>query len=380
MRRERRFVVRERAACKFFVAALPTEIGLDDGEPMPILRRLVSCVAEQSNSAGKQRRTFVSRYWFLAMLLLMIPAGLWLPEGGQTIKNAKWATPVLVGMMMGISGLTLDTSKLRRQAASLGAISLVLFSTYCVAPAVAYGLALWLQPAGHPHFLPAVMIMAAQASSLASALALTVLSRGNQELALIFTLLSSSLTVVLTPLVLQLSIGASEKVEIPLGQMIFKMLLVVVMPVALGQALRRFLWAKAKPLLKGIRLVPQLIILVFVYSGFSVATGQINGNADIVLRIVVLSAILHAILLAWNFGVSILFRMDSGTGTALVFCGSQKTLPNGIYLWQNFFGDNPIGALPLALYHLIQLIADTLLVPFLERRNQAETDDQFRIQ
>ena len=320
----------------------------------------------------------MSRYWFLAMLLLMIPAGLWLPEGGQAIKNAKWATPVLVGMMMGISGFTLDTSKLRRQAASLGAISLVLFSTYCVAPAVAYGLALWLQPAGHPHFLPAVMIMAAQASSLASALALTVLSRGNQELALIFTLLSSSLTVVLTPLVLQLSIGAS--VEIPLGQMIFKMLLVVVIPVALGQALRRFLWAKAKPLLKGIRLVPQLIILVFVYSGFSVATGQINGNADIVLRIVVLSALLHAILLAWNFGVSILLRMDSGTGTALVFCGSQKTLPNGIYLWQNFFGDNPIGALPLALYHLIQLIADTLLVPFLERRNQAETDDQFRIQ
>lgn len=320
----------------------------------------------------------MSRYWFLAMLLLMIPAGLWLPEGGQAIKNAKWATPVLVGMMMGISGFTLETSKLRRQAASLGAISLVLFSTYCVAPAVAYGLALWLQPADQPHFLPAVMIMAAQASSLASALALTVLSRGNQELALIFTLLSSSLTVVLTPLVLQLSIGAS--VEIPLGQMIFKMLIVVVMPVALGQALRRFLWAKAKPLLKGIRLVPQLIILVFVYSGFSVATGQINGNADIVLRIVVLSALLHAILLAWNFGVSILLRMDTGTGTALVFCGSQKTLPNGIYLWQNFFGDNPIGALPLALYHLIQLIADTLLVPFLERRNQAETDDQFRIQ
>jgi len=233
------------------------------------------------------------------------------------------------------------------------------------------------------------MIMAAQASSLASALALTVLSRGNQELALIFTLLSSSLTVVLTPLVLQLSIGAS--VEIPLGQMILKMLLVVVMPVALGQALRRFLWAEAKPLLKGIRLVPQLIILVFVYSGFSVATGQISGNADIVLRIVALSALLHAFLLAWNYCVSVLLRMDSGTGTALVFCGSQKTLPNGIYLWQHFFSENPIGALPLALYHLIQLIADTLLVPFLERRNQAEikprtenrkpkTDDQFRIQ
>ncbi len=337
---------------------------------MLILRRLVSGDKEQSNSAAKREQSLVSRYWFLAMLLLMIPAGLWLPGGGRAIKDAGWATPALVGMMMSISGFTLDTGKLHRQAANLGAITLVLFSTYCMAPAVAYGLALWLQPADNPHFLTAVMIMAAQASSLASALALTVLSRGNQELALIFTLLSSSLTVVLTPLVLEVSIGAS--VEIPLGQMIIKMLVVVVMPVALGQALRRFLWAKAKPLLKGIRLIPQMIILVFVYSGFSVATGQINGNAEVVLRIVIVSALLHAFLLAWNFCVSVLLRMDTGTGTALVFCGSQKTLPNGIYLWQHFFGNNPIGALPLALYHLIQLIVDTLLVPFLERRNQAE--------
>ena len=337
---------------------------------MLILRRLVSGDKEQSNSAAKREQSLVSRYWFLAMLLLMIPAGLWLPGWGRAIKDAGWATPALVGMMMSISGFMLDTGKLHQQAANLGAITLVLFSTYCMAPAVAYGLALWLQPVDNPHFLTAVMIMAAQASSLASALALTVLSRGNQELALIFTLLSSSLTVVLTPLVLEVSIGAS--VEIPIGQMIIKMLVVVVMPVALGQALRRFLWAKAKPLLKGIRLIPQMIILVFVYSGFSVATGQINGNAEVVLRIVIVSALLHAFLLAWNFCVSVLLRMDTGTGTALVFCGSQKTLPNGIYLWQHFFGNNPIGALPLALYHLIQLIVDTLLVPFLERRNQAE--------
>jgi len=135
------------------------------------------------------------------------------------------------------------------------------------------------------------------------------------------------------------------------------------------------LWERARPLLRGIQLMPQWIILVFVYTGFSVATGQIQGNADVVLRIVVISALLHAILLAWNFGVSVFLRMDSGAGTALVFCGSQKTLPNGIYLWERFFSDNPIGALPLALYHLIQLIADTLLVPLFERRNQAKPGD-----
>ena len=121
-----------------------------------------------------------------------------------------------------------------------------------------------------------------------------------------------------------------------------------------------------------IHFIPHFIILVFLYSCFSVSTFQINGNANVVLRIVVVSALLHAILLAWNFCMSVLLRMDSGTGTAIVFCGSQKTLPNGIYIWQHFFGDNPIGALPLALYHLIQLIADTLLVPLFERRNQTK--------
>ncbi|MEO1861706.1 MAG: bile acid:sodium symporter, partial [Verrucomicrobiia bacterium] len=145
------------------MATLSMEIGLDDGEPVAILRRLMSGGMEQSNSAAKQGRTLVSRYWFLAMLLMMIPAGLWLPGGGRAIKDAGWVTPVLVGVMMAVSGFTLDTGKLHRQAANLGAILLVLFSTYCVAPAVAYGLALWLQPAGHPHFLTAVMIMAAQA-------------------------------------------------------------------------------------------------------------------------------------------------------------------------------------------------------------------------
>ena len=67
----------------------------------------------------------------------MIPIILWLPEGGIAIKNTGWATPVLVGVMMGISGFTLDTGKLQSQATNLGAIGLVLVSTYCVAPLVA---------------------------------------------------------------------------------------------------------------------------------------------------------------------------------------------------------------------------------------------------
>ena len=74
----------------------------------------MACVSEHKVSAKNFWRTFFARYWFLLMLVLMIPFGIWLPEGGITIKNTGWATPTLVGIMMGISGFTLNTSKLHR--------------------------------------------------------------------------------------------------------------------------------------------------------------------------------------------------------------------------------------------------------------------------
>ena len=56
--------------------------------------------------------------------------------------------------------------------------------------------------------------------------------------------------------------------------------------------------------------------------------------------------------------------------TAVILCGSQKTLPNGIYIWTKFFAANPYGALPLSLYHVVQLLIDTLLLRRLEAANR----------
>ena len=58
--------------------------------------------------------------------------------------------------------------------------------------------------------------------------------------------------------------------------------------------------------------------------------------------------------------------LPQSSRTAVVFCGSQKTLPNAIYLWDHFFASNPYGAIPMVLYHIFQLVLDTLLVPWLE--------------
>ena len=212
-----------------------------------------------------------------------------------------------------------------------------------------------------------MMIMAAPAGSLASAIALTMMSGGNRELALICTLVSNGLTFLLTPFILELSIGT--QVEFPVGKMMLRMVYMVLVPIAVGQLLRQYIWDKTESIRPFIRIVPQFIILMFVYTGFASGAAQLQKEADIVLRFLAACALLHVFLLCLNTFISGLLGFKWSERTAMILSGSQKTLPNGIYVWSNFFSSNPYGAVPLVLYHLFQLLVDTLLIPKFEKKN-----------
>ena len=317
--------------------------------------------------------SFLKRHWFLLGIAAAVAGGLFLPEGGQALRGSDYAIPLLVAIVLAISGFTLDTSRLLLQARNFRAILLTLLTTYAAAPLLAYALARsWgppLEGAGSRGalFLEAMMILAAQAGTLASALAMTAIARGNQELALLITVLSSILTAVLTPLVLELSLG--EIVEVPLADIMLRMLLIVVLPVFVGQLARRVLLERADKAMVVVSALPRVIILSFLYTGFSAATGELRDAPVLALRFLGACLCLHLALLLWTWISSRLLGLAAESRTAVILCGSQKTLPNGIDIWTRFFGQNPYGALPLALYHVVQLLVDTLLLRRLEASN-----------
>jgi sodium/bile acid cotransporter 7 len=213
------------------------------------------------------------------------------------------------------------------------------------------------------------MIAASQAGTLASAIAFTIVAGGDKELAVILTVLSNALACVLTPLVLVLTVGTV--VRLPLGAMMEQMALVVLAPVALGQVLRLCFWSRATPYLWCLRLVPQGIILTFVYAGCSTASGELNREPVLAFQFLATCASLHLVLLGSTYGAATLIRLPASARTAVVFCGSQKTLPSGIYLWRQFFPSNPSGAVALVLYHIFQLLADTLILPLVAGHPEA---------
>lgn len=312
-------------------------------------------------------RSFFKRYWFLVAMAVVVPVGLVWPSGGQVISESPLAIPLLVAITLLISGFLLDARRLARQAANFRAILLTLSTTFVVAPVLGYALGHLLSPDGESAlFLEAVMLTAAQASTLASALALTIIAGGDRELALILTLLSNALTVFLTPLVLDSAIGA--QVSFPVAEMMGRMALVVLLPVVLGQALRRRFLTRVGDLRHGnkgltaLGFVPQLIMLCFIYTGFANARDELQDEVLVAVRLLAVAILLHGALLVWTRSLSKLLRLPEQARIAVILSGSQKTLPNGLYLWRGFFATNPYCPVALVLYHLCQLVVDTLLL------------------
>ncbi len=317
---------------------------------------------------------FWLRHWFLVGLAAVIVAAFAFPAGGAAIRQAPLALPLLTATSLFLSGITLETAGLR-EGADIRGLALGLSSTYLMAPALAMVLVRLIGPAdggagseGY-HFFEAMMIVAAQASTIASAPALTLVAGGNQALALLITLASNLLTSVVTPLILRWTVGTV--VAFPVARMMREDALVVLLPVIAGQIAHWLFWDRVCRFMPAIVRLSQTIILVFVYTGVAVAASHLSERPALILSFLVTAAALHVALLVWNHRSATWLGLTERNRTAVVFCGSQKTLPNGIYLWDKFFPTNPHGALALVCYHVFQLVLDSLLVPWLSPRRPA---------
>ncbi|MGH7897179.1 MAG: bile acid:sodium symporter, partial [Candidatus Binatia bacterium] len=298
-------------------------------------------------------------------LAVVIIAGVLFPEGGMSLRKSGVALPLLTAASLFISGLVLETAGLREGADTRGLL-LGLSSIYVAAPFFAWILVrLFGPPNGGPgsegyFFFEAMMIVAAQAGTIASAPALTLVAGGNQGLALLITISSNLLTAFVTPLVLRLTVGTV--VSFPIGRMIMQDVMVVLVPVVLGLVAHSLVWGRIRHLMPVLVRVSQTIILVFVFTGVSAAASHLAVRPGLLATFVMTAAFLHLLLLAWNYEGAQRLRLSPASRTAVVICGSQKTLPNGIYLWDKFFPSNPHGALALVCFHVFQLVFDSLLV------------------
>ncbi len=208
--------------------------------------------------------------------------------------------------------------------------------------------------------------LCAVSSTISSCVAMTAVARGNVAAALLNAALSGVLGVVLTPLYVGLvadRAGLGFSLPMAIGDVALRVLL----PLLAGQLARPLVggWLGRHRRLVGI--VDRGSIILIVYGAFSDSIlGGVwrQGAGGVVLRVVLFAVVLFAIVSLFLKVASRLLRLSREDAITAFYCGSQKSLANGLAVARVLFGGaSALGfiVLPLIVYHQVQLMVGVTL-------------------
>ena len=322
---------------------------------------------------------FFKKHWFLVGLVLLVggglTVGLMIPgevaeklekrEGvGAIVASAPgWITRIVLFLM----AFTLDSGKLRE---SLRFPLPVLWASLVNAAAIPLaGLGL-MRIQGDPSFEVGLMIACSVPCTLAAVSVWTRKAGGNDAVSLLITLMTNTLCFLVAPFWLNLALAGGEA-QLPMGQMMERLLYVVLIPTLLGQA-ARMIPAAGRVAVENksrIGISAQGLILVLVFAAASLKAGPRLKAEGVALEDV---AVVWACCLGLHLGAMAiggagarLMRFSREDRIAVLFGSSQKTLPIGVFLATSTefgFGESyPLAVFPMLMFHATQLFVDTVI-------------------
>lgn len=212
------------------------------------------------------------------------------------------------------------------------------------------------------------MFLCCLPSTIQSSIAFTSIAGGNVPAALCSASASNLIGVLLTPILVALFMGSGSGAAVDTGsiQAIITQLLI---PFAVGQALRPWIGGWAAKHKKLLSYVDRGSILMVVYGAFSEAVQgglwqQLPGQA-LAVMVVVNLALLAVAMIGTNIAAKRL-GFNHADRITIVFCGSKKSLASGVPIANVLFSGPTVGmmVLPVMLFHQFQLMACAVLAKY----------------
>ncbi len=305
-------------------------------------------------------RRMLRQHWMVAGIAVVALWGYWLPAAGELAgRHLSW----LVGTLMLMMGLGVGFRRLRRRMAAWRPNLLAIGLVYLLAPLLSWLAGRWLY-GGRGEVFTGLMLVGTTSTTLSSCIVYTRLAGGDEALALWLSVTSTLLCTLVQPLLLALALGAA--VPVPAGMLITRLAMVLLLPLTLGMLLRELLGEeRVAPVGSYVTRGAALIILIVLMA--SVAEGRELLGSWRSLPVLGLVAGLHLLLLGGAALGARLLGLSRAEGIAVLFCGTQKTLQIPAYLAIRVLG-TPAAALAPVLFHVFQLVLDSLLVSRLAGR------------
>jgi sodium/bile acid cotransporter 7 len=216
-----------------------------------------------------------------------------------------------------------------------------------------------------PQLLPralwlGILYLAALPSTVQSSIAFTSMAQGNVPAAIASASASQVPGVFLTPPLVAL-LGGVRGGHLPLAGLGLLVLQVLV-PFVLGHLLRPWLGAWVQRYKTAISITDRGAILAAVYSAFS--AGVIEGiwrrlELPTLATLLTLCSGMLAFALLFTWGAGGLFGFSRRDRIAILFCGTKKSLVQGVPIARALFAATDVGLvlLPIMIFHQLQLTA-----------------------
>jgi sodium/bile acid cotransporter 7 len=309
---------------------------------------------------------------FTLYLVTTVVIASFLPAHGKGLPAFNAITDIAVGLLFFLHGARLSREAIVAGITHWRLHSLIFSVTFILFPILGLVLKPLLEPLVTPELYLGVMFLCCLPATVQSAIAFTSMARGNVPAAVCSASASSLLGIFITPLVVGLVVVNASSSPVSFDA-VGKIMLQLLLPFLLGQALRRWIGAwvnKRKSLLK---VVDQGSILLVVYTAFSEAVNEglwHNTPLPALAGLVVACAVILALALLATTLLGRVMHFNIPDRITLLFCGSKKSLASGIPMAQVLFAGHAVGAvvLPLMLFHQLQLMVCAMLASRFARR------------
>lgn len=305
---------------------------------------------------------------FVILIILAVVLATFLPAQGFWELSLKYLAKIGIALLFFMHG-----AKLSREAILSGITNwrmhlLVFCLTFVAFPFL--GILLQFIPENilNPTIYSGFLFLCALPSTVQSSIIFTSSARGNVAGAVCSASISSLLGVIISPFLVGqlLNTHEADAISIDFLDSVKDIVLQLMLPFFLGHFARPLVGGWIQKHSKLVKFTDQGSILIVVYTAFSKAIidglWHTVGGIDLVV-ISVVSMLLLGIVIFLSQQSSKLLKLNVEDEIVVVFCGSKKSLVNGVPMANILFPSAMVGVmiLPLMIFHQIQLIISAIL-------------------
>ncbi|EKT56182.1 bile acid:sodium symporter family protein [Providencia sneebia] len=303
---------------------------------------------------------------FLLIMILVIIVASFLPCEGEVKVAFQYLTTAAIALLFFMHGAKLSRESIVAGMGHWRLHLLVFASTFILFPILGLGLHFmvpsWMSPTVYMGFL----YLCALPATVQSAIAFTSVAGGNVAAAICSASASSILGVFLSPILVGFLMDEDGSQAMDTLNAIGSILLQLMLPFVVGHLSRPWLANWINRNRKLINITDRSSILLVVYVAFSEAVVEgiwqrIDGYS--LLMIAVVSCVILFIVIMLNTLAARFLGFSKEDEITIVFCGSKKSLANGVPMANVLFPASVVGVilLPLMIFHQIQLMVCAVL-------------------